>query len=60
MATDPHLCHTNFAPFGLNTAGHMFEVVIIEKDTFEVIDDDIDGTVRGIPVTCGYGCRRER
>ena len=32
------------APFGLNAAGHMLEVVVIE-----VIDDNIVGTVQGIP-----------
>ena len=45
MAADPHLCHTHFAPTGLYAEGHMLEVVVIEKDTLEVIDDDIDGSV---------------
>ena len=45
MAADPHLCHTHFAPCGFYAEGHMLEVVIIEKDTLEVIDDDIDSSV---------------
>ena len=45
MAADPHLCQTHFAPVGLYAEGHMLEVVIVEKDTLEVIDNDIDGSV---------------
>ena len=45
MAADPHLCQTHFAPPGLYAEGHMLEVVVVEKDTLEVIDDDIDGSV---------------
>ena len=45
MAADSHLCQTHFAPFGLYAEGHVLEVVIIEKDTLEIIDDDIDGSV---------------
>ena len=45
MATDMHLCHTHFAPRSLYAEGHVLEVVIIEKDTLEVIDDEIDGSV---------------
>ena len=45
MAADPHLCHPHFAPAGLYAEGHVLEVVIVEKDTLEVIDDDIDGSV---------------
>ena len=45
MAADPHLCQTHFAPPGLYAEGHVLEVVIVEKDTLEVIDDDIDGSV---------------
>jgi hypothetical protein len=45
MAADPHLCHTHFSPPGLYAEGHMLKVVVIEKDTLEVIDDDIDGSV---------------
>lgn len=37
MAADPHLCHTHFAPFGLTAAGHMLEVVVIEKDTLRLL-----------------------
>ena len=45
MAADAHLCQTHFAPTGLYAEGHVLEVVIVEKDTLEVIDDDIDGSV---------------
>ena len=45
MAADPHLCHTHIAPRSHYAEGHMFKVVIGEKDTLEVIDDDIDGSV---------------
>ena len=45
MAADPYLCQTHFAPPGLYAEGHMLEVVIVEKDTLEVIDDDIDSSV---------------
>ena len=45
MAADSHLGQTHFAPVGFYTEGHMLEVVIVEKDTLEVIDDDIDGSV---------------
>ena len=49
MAADPHLCHTHFAPRSLYAEGHVLEVVIVEKDTLQVVDDHIDGPVRGIP-----------
>ena len=45
MAADPHLCQTHFSPTSLYAEGHMLKVVVIEKDTLEVIDDDIDGSV---------------
>ena len=45
MAADAHLCQTHFAPTGLYAEGHMLEVVVIEKDTLEVIDDDVDSPV---------------
>ena len=45
MAADPYLCQTHFAPPGFYAEGHMLEVVVIEKDTLEVIDDDVDGSV---------------
>ena len=44
MAADPHLCQTHFAPPGFYAEGHVLEGVIVEKDTLEVIDDDIDGS----------------
>ena len=49
MAADPYLCQTHFAPAGLYAEGHMLKVVIVEKDTLEIIDDDIDGPVGGVP-----------
>ena len=45
MAADAHFCHTHFAPTGLYAEGHVLKVVIVEKDTLEVIDDDVDGSV---------------
>ena len=42
MVADPDLCHTDFAPAGLNAAGHMLEVIVIEKDTLQVVDDHVD------------------
>ena len=45
MAADPHLCQTHFAPRSLYAEGYVLKVVIVEKDTLEVIDDDIDGPV---------------
>ena len=59
MAADPHLCHTDFAPTGLDATGHMLEVIVIEKDTLQVIDDLIDGPVGSIPnlpVVGSSGC----
>ena len=38
MAADANLCQTHFAPFGLYAEGHVLEVVIVKKDTLEVID----------------------
>ena len=45
MAADYHLCQNHFAPCGLYAEGHMLEVIIVEKYTLEVIDDDIDSSV---------------
>ena len=45
MAADPHLCQTHFAPAGLYAEGHVREVVIVEKDTLQVIDVEIEGSV---------------
>ena len=49
MAADPHLCQTHFAPRSLYAEGHVLEIIIVKKDTLEVIDDDIDGSVGGVP-----------
>ena len=58
MVTNPLLCHTNFAPAGLDAAGHMLEIIVIEKDTLQVGDDHIDGPIGGIPnvVFCAMEC----
>ena len=45
MAANQHLCQTHFAPTGLYAEGHMLEVIIVKKDTLQVIDDDVDGSV---------------
>ena len=42
-------CHTHFAPAGLDAAGHMLKVIVIEKDTLQVVDDHVDGSVGSIP-----------
>ena len=38
-----------FTPVGDDSAGHMLEVIIIEKNTLQVVEDYIDGSVGGIP-----------
>ena len=45
VVTDPNLCHTDFAPARVYAAGHMLKVIVIEKDTLQVVDDHIDGSV---------------
>ena len=49
MATYSDFGHTHFVPFGFDAAGHMLEVIVIEKDTLQVVDDYIDGPVRSVP-----------
>ena len=34
-----------FRPIRFDAEGHVLEVVIVAKDTLEIIDDDIDGSV---------------
>ena len=46
MVADPDFCHTDFAPAGLDTAGHMLEVIVIEKYTFQVVDDHVVSSLR--------------
>ena len=46
---NPNLCPAIFAPVGDDPASHMLEIIIIEKDTLQVIDDHIDGPVGGVP-----------
>ena len=31
LSTNPHFCHTHFAIAGVCAAGHMLEVIVIEK-----------------------------
>ena len=45
MVTNSYFCHTDFSPIGHHAAGHMLEVIVIEKDTFQVVDDHVDGPV---------------
>ena len=49
MAANSYLCHTDLAPAGLDTAGHMLEVIVIEKDTLQIVDNHIDCPVGGVP-----------
>ena len=49
MIADPDFCHTDFAPAGLDAAGHMLEVIVIEKDTLQVVDDHVNCPVGSIP-----------
>ena len=37
IAADSNLCHTHFAPCGLDTIGDMIEVIIAEKDTIHLV-----------------------
>lgn len=45
MVTNSHFYHTSFAPISHYTAGHTLEVIIVEKDTFHVVENCIDGTI---------------
>ena len=49
MVADPDFCHTDFAPAGLDAAGHMLKVIVIKKDTLQVVDNHIDCPVGSIP-----------
>jgi len=49
MVADPILCHTDFAPAGFDAAGYMLEIIVIEKDTLQVVDDHVDCPVGSIP-----------
>ena len=37
IAADSNLCHTHFAPCGLDTIGDMIEVIVAEKDTIHLV-----------------------
>lgn len=49
MVTNSHFRHTHFTPTGFDTTGHMLEVIVIKKDTLQIVDDHIDCPVGGIP-----------
>ena len=49
IVTASDFCHTDFAPTGFDAAGHMLEVIVIEKDSLQVVDDHIDCPVGGVP-----------
>ena len=49
QVANPDLCHAGFTPVGHDPAGHMLEVIIIKKDTLQVVDNHIDAPVEGIP-----------
>ena len=49
IVTASDFCHTDFAPAGFDAARHMLEVIVIEKDTLQVVDDHIDCPVGGVP-----------
>ena len=51
-------CHTHFTPAGFDAAGHMLEVIIIEKDTLQIIDDHVDCPVGSIPNLAVIGAPR--
>ena len=38
IAADSNLCHTHFAPCGLDTIGDMIEVIVAEKDTIHLVN----------------------
>ena len=40
---------SNLAPISDNSAGHMLKIIVVKKDTLQVVDDHIDCTVGGVP-----------
>ena len=47
--TNPDLFHAGFTPVSHNAAGHMLEVIILEKGTLQVVDDHIEAAGGGVP-----------
>ena len=39
---NPYFRHADFTPVGHNSTGHKLEAIIIEKDTIQVVDVQID------------------
>ena len=39
----------DFTPIGNDPTSHMLEVIVVEKDTLQVIDDYIDCPIGGVP-----------
>lgn len=42
-------CDAFFAPPSNHRKGHVFHVIVFKKGTLQVIDDNVDGPVGGIP-----------
>ena len=58
IVANPYFCHTDFAPAGVYAAGHVLEVIVVKKDTLQVVDDHIDrpiGRVPNLAVVCSPG-----
>ena len=50
---------SNLAPISDSSAGHMLKIIVIKKDTLQVVDDHIDGSIGGVPdpfVVGALGC----
>ena len=42
-------CDTFFSPPPNYRKSHVFHVVVLKKDTFQVVDNNIDGSIGGVP-----------
>lgn len=47
--TYPNNSFTVFTPICHNAESHMFKIIILKKYPFQIIDNKINGTVRGVP-----------
>ena len=47
-----------FAPASDDGKGHMLHVFVMEKDAFQIVDDDVDGPVGGVPYLGVVGAPR--
>lgn len=47
--TYPNNSFTVFTPIRHNSESHMLKIIILKKYPFQVVDDKINGTVRGVP-----------